>query len=299
MREISCSLARFSLLLCGMSPFTRIAIIGPGLLGGSIGFACQKECAIRFWGRNPEKLMAVKAAGFDASEDLRKVIDKAELIILAIPITHMGSMARSLIEAGLTPQQIITDVGSVKQSVMEELSPILNTQGFTFIGSHPMAGAEIAGFEAAREDLFVNAPCIITPSGNEHGEALNKIKQWWQQLGMTTHIMSASAHDEVVSRVSHIPHLMAAACAQVSLKDASYGSYAGGGLRDTSRVASGDANLWTGILSENKSAIIPPLEEAIARLEQYRDVLINQDEQSLHTLLTQDKEARDAYYTQT
>ena len=277
-----------------MKKVSSLAIIGPGLLGGSLALACQDTLDVRVWGRSAEKLAPLEAHNFNlVSQDLGAVISGADLIILAVPVPYMKELAQQLVEAGLTEDQLITDVGSVKAVLTNELQPTLGEKGYAFIGSHPMAGSEEQGFQAARADLFQNAPCIVTPDEFTKEEDLATLLSFWQSLGSHTHILSPEDHDAIISRVSHIPHILSSVCAGVALKDPENAQYAGGGLRDTSRVASGDPQLWTGILRENTEAVLPHLEEAISRLTEYRDALKGNSEEALTELLSEDKDARD------
>lgn len=271
----------------------RLAIIGPGLLGGSIGLAAKGNYDVRFWGRNEIKLQPVKADGFFASTDLASVIEGAQLIILAIPVPYMALTAQQLIRSGLKPDQLVTDVGSVKGAVLKDLTPLLIRQGFSFIGSHPMAGSEGAGYGAAQADLLQGASCIITPDPLSKEKQLEFLHEFWQSLGMNTYELNAVRHDDIISKVSHIPHILAAVCAHTALQNPADGAYAGGGLRDTSRIASGNPDLWTGILMENKTAILENIDSAITRLSAYKKALSLDDDSHLRKLLSDDKNSRD------
>ncbi len=281
------------------SPYTDIAILGPGLLGGSIGLAAQRQgISAVFWGRSEGKLAPVREAGFRASTDLASVIQGAQLIIMALPVPYMEAMAHQLISAGLTPEQLVTDVGSVKGTVVQAMRPALQDAGFQFIGSHPMAGSEQQGFTAAREDLLLDAMCILTPQQAQPA-SLAALHAFWLQLGMRTTELAPAAHDEVISRVSHVPHILSAVCAHVALPVAENGACSGGGLRDTSRVAAGDADLWQGILAENATAISAHLQDAISRLQQYQAAISQSDHLELKALLREDKSRRDSYFAPT
>ena len=276
---------------------SRVAIIGPGLLGGSIGLACKDQgYEVSFWGRNEERLTPVREAGFTASTDLKQVIANADLIILAIPVPYMAQMSEQLIEAGLTKGQLVTDVGSVKHAVVEAVQPVLSTVGYQFIGSHPMAGSEQQGFSAAKASILQEAMCIVTPDSYSELSQLERLRSFWGSLGMKVTELTTEQHDEIVSRVSHVPHLLASVCAHVALPKPGNGQYAGGGLKDTSRVASGDPELWTGIVSENSAEIVTHLGEAIERLQEYQRAISKEDLEGLKELLTQDKLRRDGYY---
>jgi len=275
--------------------FNKIAIIGPGLLGGSIGLACrEKGMEVSFWGRSEERIGVVRQAGFSATTDLSQAIFGAQLIILAIPVPYMESMATQLVEAGLTREQLVTDVGSVKQAVLNSVQPILSEREFRFIGSHPMAGSEQQGFDAANAKILEGAMCIITPKREE--DQVDELKLFWENLGMKVSALSPDQHDEIVSRVSHVPHILASTCAHVALPQEGFGQYSGGGLRDTSRVASGDPELWTGIVMENSEAIVKHLGEAIEQLKNYQQAVLDEDEDRLKNLFSEDKVRRDSHF---
>ncbi len=278
--------------------FSKIAILGPGLLGGSIGLACREAGSqVAFWGRREERLTLVKDAGFHASTDLKEVIQDAQLIILAIPVPHMAEMAKQLVCAGLSAAQLVTDVGSVKQAVVEAVQPILGMKGFRFIGSHPMAGSEQQGFQAAKAEILKEATCIITTDSHAEEEDCERLSEFWQGLGMGVSRLTPKEHDEMISRVSHVPHILASVCAHVALPKEEYGGFSGGGLRDTSRVASGDAELWSGIISENAEEISAHLGEAMERMKAYQQAIKSEDLNQLKKLLQEDKDRRDSYFS--
>lgn len=280
-----------------MLNITRLAILAPGLLGGSLAQAKKDTLEVRIWGRNAEKIKPLESEGYAlVSTDLSEVISGADLIVLAMPVPYMEEMVAALKEAGLKKEQLITDVGSVKSSVINDLQPLLGAEGYTFIGSHPMAGSEATGYSAASPTLFSDAACILTPDEFTSPENLALLESFWKSVGALTHFLSPEDHDEVISRVSHMPHILAAVCSHVALKPSSNGAYAGNGLKDTSRVASGDPHMWEGIISENKEAILPHLEEAILRLKQYKAAISAENTDELTRLLTEDKVARDGFY---
>lgn len=274
----------------------KLAVLGPGLLGGSVALAAKKylQCEVGLWGRSPEKAEQIQRLGLfdEVSSDLKKIISDADLIVLAVPVTCMAALTESLLQCGLKKNQLVTDVGSVKASVETEVGDQLRSTGHRFIGSHPMAGSDQAGFDAASEDLFINAACIITP--DKDSEDAQFLTSFWSSLGGKVTEMNAQHHDQVVARVSHFPHLLASVCAEVALKDESNGEFAGGGLRDSSRVASGDAGLWEGILTENAAGIVPLIEESINLLNAYKDSLSRQDGNQLNQLLSSAKQKRDS-----
>lgn len=278
-----------------MSEISRLAILAPGLLGGSLAKAKKEHAEVRVWGRSAERLALIEKDGYSVvSTNLEDVISEAELIVMAMPIAYMKDMAERLVAAGLKPQQLVTDVGSVKEKVLKDVQPLLGARGFTFIGSHPMAGSEATGYEAASPTLFQDAACIITPDEFTQEAHRARLAHFWQSVGCEVHELDAGEHDRTVSRVSHLPHILSAVCAHVALPTPEIGKYAGNGLRDTSRVASGDPAMWAGITTGNKDALRSQLEEAMSRLKQYQDAL--DKEEDLRQLFTEDKKARDDVY---
>ena len=210
----------------------------------------------------------------------------------------MKVLASQLAAARPAEGAIFTDVGSVKGMVMREVAPVLTAAGFTFIGSHPMAGAEVAGLEAARAGLFQGAACILTPEPDTDPEALGKVDAFWQALGCRTAHMAATRHDEVVARISHLPHLAAVAATLASFKpDASMAEFAAGGLRDTTRVASGLPSMWREILLENRQAILPALTDLHRVTGELLEILQKADEDLLLSRLEEARDLRATRYS--
>ena len=201
--------------------------------------------------------------------------------------TPVGSMARVVAEiAGqLEPGCIVTDVGSVKASVVE-LLPGLLPEGVEFVGSHPMAGSHLRGPEHARADLFVGAACVVTPRAGQDPVVVQRIEDFWQALGARVTRRTPCAHDEEVAWVSHLHHLLAFAFAD-ALRSAPtrVGELAGGGFRDFTRIAQSDAELWGEILSQNGKALSGPLNHFSASLARLARVLEEGDSESLERLL--------------
>ena len=223
---------------------------------------------VRLWGRSAERVAEVRQGGFEhVTADFELAVRDAELIVLAVPVGAMGGLAARLLATGAGPGQFVTDVGSVKRLPHETVGALLRKSGVKFAGSHPMAGSDLAGFDAADADLFDGAPCILTNDEDLDDEEINRLVGFWAGLGARSAIMSAEEHDHLVARVSHAPHVMAAVCALVALAREEDGHFAGGGLRDTSRVAGGDPQMWAEILLENRAAVVEPLRECASMLE--------------------------------
>ena len=278
-------------------PSERIlSIYGPGLLGGSLALAVQERMPgvkLRFWARRESAAAAIQARGIEAEffTDAAAAAREASLIILCTPVETMAGLAGQIVQADLAPDCLVTDVGSVKGSVVRAVEPIL---GARFIGSHPMAGSEKTGVEAARADLFQNAACLLTPSDLTRPADLLRLRDFWRALGCRLLEFGADEHDIKVARISHLPHMMAAITTLAALRsDPSAVSCVAGGFRDTTRVAGGDPGLWTGIAMSNRPALIAQLREASAGLAELLHILEGQDEAALRQFLAEAKSLRD------
>ncbi|MGK0184348.1 MAG: prephenate dehydrogenase [Verrucomicrobiales bacterium] len=276
-----------------------VAILGPGLLGGSLAMALKSQepkSRVHIWARRELATQAVTAAGLAdfASTDLAAVVCDANLIVLATPVPFMSDLAAQLTKLTLQPDALVTDVGSVKASVVANVGAPLLAAGVTFIGSHPMAGSEQAGIEAARPDLFDGAACIVTPEPHTDPTQLDRLVQWWSALSCRVTTMVPQQHDEMIGRISHLPHIAACALTLASLKnDPAISQLAGQGFRDSTRVAAGDADLWLGILRENRAAVLDPLRDLQSQLGRVLAILEKMDDEQLITFLRDAKEMRD------
>lgn len=226
------------------------------------------------------------------STDARLVVEGASFVVLATPVTVMESVSR-LIVGRLAPDAVVTDVGSVKQPVVSVLEPLFASAGRSFVGSHPMAGSDKAGIEAARQDLFKGAACIVTPPGETLSVDVDRVKSFWEALGCRLITMSASEHDRKIARISHLPHAVAAAVVLAGLgHDPSAASCSGNGFRDSTRVAGGDPDLWTGILLENRSEVVMALEDVVARTKELLAIISRQDNEALRRFLAEAQKLR-------
>lgn len=275
--------------------FPNITILGGGLLGGSLAMALGgNHPQVRLWARRQETAQAAREIGISgATADLADAVKKPDLLVLAVPVGSMPALVSQAIDAGLPAGCLVTDVGSVKAAPHREIPPLLSGTGIDFIGSHPMAGSEQNGLEAASADLFQNAACLLTNDENVAIARAQALERFWQGVGCRTSWMSASAHDELVARISHLPHIVAAGAALVCLKNPEDGRFGGGGLRDTTRVACGNPEMWAEILMENRSALLDPLRETLSGLSEILSHLETGDRQAVHDWLHAAKQLRD------
>ena len=277
--------------------FPKITILGGGLLGGSLALALAKlenPAVVQLWARKPETVAAAQKLGIpNVTGDLATAVEDAALVILAVPVGSMESLLAACLAAGLPDGCLITDVGSVKRVPHRTLEPLLQDRALHFVGSHPMAGSERNGLSAVTDTLFQNAACIMTNDAGAPPELAAALETFWKSIGCRTSWMSAAVHDELVARISHLPHLVAASAARVCLKDPSQGKFGGGGLRDTTRVAAGNPAMWAEIVIENRHALIGLLQESIADLGEILVHLRDADQEMTGQWLVTAKERRD------
>jgi len=191
---------------------------------------------------------------------------------------------------------IVTDVGSVKSGVVRELESIIAKSGAHFVGSHPMAGGEKTGVLAARADLFENAVCIITPAKKSNAAAVRRVEQFWKSLGSRVLKMDAAQHDLLVSRSSHLPHVVAATLAGLVLDPKQQKAQAGlcaNGFRDTTRIASGSPEMWRDIALANRKSLLQSVDAFVAELKKFQGALKRGDATAVEKIFAAAKQRRD------
>lgn len=276
----------------------HIAVLGSGLLGGSIALAVQSRIpsvSVALWGRREQGVEDARARGIKkASVDLASVIKGADMIILSSPVGAMLEILKAAAACSSLEGMIITDVGSVKLTPRDTLKQAVQQAGAKYIGSHPMAGSEQAGVASAHADLFEDAACVITNDFNHPKQDLDEVLGFWKAIGCRCHVTSSEEHDRVMARVSHLPHMLASVVALVGLKYPEDRKFAGNGMRDTTRVAAGHPGMWTEIFIRNREALKEPIEEVIIHLREMLDLLENSSEEELCRILEDAKQIRDS-----
>jgi prephenate dehydrogenase len=237
--------------------FGRIAIVGVGLIGGSIANAVA------------EKSPSTEVVPIDAGGDLAKIYG-ADLVVLAAPVLANVALLPALARH-LSPGTLVTDVSSTKRLITAAAAAV---PGVTFIGGHPMAGAARGGAANARADLFKGRPWILTP-GAEHIGPLQRLEAFVASLGGVPHIMTPELHDRLVGAVSHLPQLTASALMHVvgTLAGDPGLEIAGAGLYDTTRLAASPAAIWKDVAATNHDVLRPAIDALIATLCEMRDSL--------------------------
>ncbi|HWD91141.1 MAG TPA: prephenate dehydrogenase [Verrucomicrobiae bacterium] len=282
--------------------FRKITIVGVGLLGGSLGLAIKKRRlageVTGFVRRTSSVAECKKAKAVDScTRDLREAVADADLIVLCTPLAQMLPLIREMIPS-LQRGAIVTDVGSVKASVVKELESLVAKAGAHFIGSHPMAGAEKTGVAAARVDLFNHAVCIVTPTKRSHPAALRTVEEFWKAVGTRVMRLTPELHDELVSRSSHLPHIAAATLANLVLNPAlpkSQPLLCANGFRDTTRIASGSPEMWRDIAISNRKNLGKSLQTFIRDLKKIQTLLEKGDAKAVERHFQQGKQRRDAW----
>jgi len=251
----------------------------------------------RAWARREKavsEISALPGLADVASTDLAQVVAGADLIILAMPIDYMADVVSQMEFSG-GAGALITDVGSVKGSVQRDLSPLARERGVRFLGSHPMAGSEKTGLAHADKDLFEGATVILTPDEFTESDDLSRLSAFWEHLGGQVFSQSPGKHDETVAAISHLPHLVASALVRSTMgEDPQVAEFCGGGFRDTTRVAAGPAEMWRGILSENREALGRSLDDFIQELETWKDALDSLDSDRLQRFLSESQDLRNS-----
>ena len=285
--------------------FHKIALVGVGLLGGSLAMAIRERklaALVQGYVRRDISLRECEQAGLKgfATRDLSAAVREAELVILCTPLAQMRELVEQILPS-LQTGAIVSDVGSVKGSVVCELEPLVTRAKAQFIGAHPMAGAEKMGVLAARADLFMNSLCVLTPTRDSHADALQTLDQFWRALGSRTLHTTPQLHDELVARCSHLPHVLAAALTNFVLdpvRPEEQPLLCANGFRDTTRIASGSPEMWRDIALANREQLSRALDVFIADLQQLQRSIAASDANALEEFFTTAKQRRDAWRSQ-
>ena len=269
-----------------LPPYSQIVVHGVGLIGGSVAAAVKRrwpECRVTGIGRRAERLQAAQDIGLldDWAHCLADTaVNPAAIVVICLPVDLIATAVIETAEA--TPAGVlITDAGSVKQSIQEGVARSASAAK-KFVGAHPIAGSEQNGFEHADPELFVDRPCIVTSSaaGADREQCCQK---FWQDLGANVSVLNPKEHDRILALTSHLPHVMAAVTA--SCVEPADLSFVGTGFRDSTRVAAGDSGLWQQILCSNKSQVMNAIGKAEAALAELSAALHEDDHDSVAAIL--------------
>ena len=277
--------------------FEQVTIVGGGLIGGSLGLSLRRRKLVgKVVGVGHRQVSIDKAleigAVDEATLDVFEGTDGADLVVLATSIRLIAELGEK-IAPRLKPGTVITDVGSTKTGIVRRLEAVL-PDGVHFVGAHPIAGSEKRGIDAAVNGLFDGAVCVLTPSENTESDATGRVAKLWRAVGARVSTLSPETHDAMLARTSHLPHVVAAMLI-ASLEDPDT-EFVGTGIRDTTRVASGDVNIWCDVLLSNREAVLDATNTFAERMSEVRGALDAGDRDRLAQLLTNAKTRRDGLW---
>ena len=276
----------------------RLAVVGLGLLGGSVAKAARTRGLARGIvgvARNPAALEAARADGTVdlLTSNLAQGLAGADLCVLATPVGVLESMLPAVWQAA-APHAVITDVGSTKARIVARADALTATRPLRFVGSHPMAGSERTGYAVARADLFERATVVLTPTPRTDAAALAQVGEFWQATGARLVRLDPTSHDRAVAAVSHLPHLVADALVDAVIRmDPAFFDIAGRGLKDTTRIAAASAPLWREIFQDNREALGEALGAFRKGLDHLEGLLAAGDGAALEQELDRIKRARE------
>ena len=253
----------------------RIAVLGVGLIGGSIGLAARRRLEADVAGFDPDRELLARAEELGAIDSVHQsaaaAVEGAELVFCAAPVTALPGLAAEALDAA-GEDCAVTDVGSVKRDVIAALG-----SESRFIGGHPLAGAETAGVENARDDLFEGARWYLTPTPNSGGMLYDRVQRVISEIGARPQAIEAETHDRLMATVSHLPHVLAnvlvTQAATALSEEAEHLPEVGPSFRDATRVAGANPAIWPDIFAGNREAVASEIDGVIARLGETAELL--------------------------
>ncbi len=275
--------------------YDKVAILGAGLLGGSLAKALKERSLagrVSVWSRSEStraKCAAMPLIFDEVCGSPSAAVKNADIVVLCTPTQNIPVLAREIC-ASVKSGAVITDVGSVKAKICAECGKIYGGLDADFVGAHPMAGSEKIGVDYADAQLFENRPCFVASNST----AAEKVSAMWRAVGMRVYGVSPEEHDAIVARVSHLPHLLAGTLCLVS---AGYKTdlrpFSGPGFRDTTRVASGSPDIWDSIVADNKDEILAAVKDCAKSLNALVENLEDSDFAAVARRLREAKKFRD------
>jgi prephenate dehydrogenase len=284
-----------------MAEYDTVAIVGVGLIGGSIGLALRERKLVRRIvgvGRRQNSLDTARRIGAidHGVTSIGEGVAQAQLVVVATPVDVVGERVLQAVSAA-PPTSVITDVGSTKEKIVSMVDAALAPRrgGPRFVGSHPLAGDHRTGAEHARADMFDGRTVVVTPSESTRPAAVTEVSGFWQSLGANVVTMSPARHDAALAITSHLPHVAAVALAAATPSEML--RLTAGGWRDTTRVAGADPKLWQAIFTANRQHVLEAIDFLSETLANFREALELGDQESLASMLeaaAKKKRERDA-----
>lgn len=286
--------------MAGPPPFDRVALLGVGLINSSLARALRARGLARSlagYSRRAETRRKVAALGIvDAvAADPAEAVAGADLVVLGVPVGANRDVARAM-RPGLAPGAVVTDVGSVKQAVIDDVLPLL-PDGVALVPGHPIAGTEHSGPEAGFAELFEGRWCALTPVEGGDPAAAARVAEMWRAVGSRVDSMSAEHHDRVLAITSHIPHLIAYNLVSTvfDLEDraqAEVVKYAAGGFRDFTRIAASDPVMWRDVFLNNREAVLEMLGTFLEDLARLQRAIRRGEGETLERIFTETRAVR-------
>ncbi len=282
----------------------RLALLGVGLIGGSLVRALKAQRAVEQvvgYGRGQENLQQARELGVidEIATTAAEAVKGADMVVIAVPLGAVKPLLTE-IKGALDEDAVITDVGSVKWSVVRDAQQVFGgTVPPRFIPGHPIAGTEKSGAAASLVDLYQGRRVILTPLDNRDETALNKVRAMWEQAGAEIVEMGVQHHDEVLAATSHLPHLLAYGLVDALARQETHQEifhFAAGGFRDFSRIASSNPTMWRDISMANRKPLLETLGQFRKELDSIETMIRDKDDEGLLTLFTRAKQARDDHY---
>ena len=277
----------------------QLTLLAPGLLGGSVARAVRTHGVAKrivLWTRRPEARLKLRAQPWcDAVADTpEEAVKGAHFVVIASPVDRIVPLVQQ-IAPHLPAGAIVTDVGSVKGEICRLGHAALGERAH-FVGSHPMAGSEKTGWEHSTAGLFERRTCFVTPLEQTNPTATEAVVRFWSDLGAEVVTLDPDQHDEIVAHISHLPQVLASMlCAFLTKKDPTWRNHSGGGLRDTTRIAASDPQLWRTILEQNRDEVLRALRGYQDELQAFHAALANRDYVDLMARLERGKAYRDQF----
>jgi len=279
----------------------NIAIIGLGLIGGSVALALRgawPDANIIAFDRDEAQLdLALRTGAIDAGVSRFAAIEGADIIVVSVPVAQTAAIFQALLPY-LGANTVLTDVGSTKQSVIAAARAHLGASVAQFVPAHPIAGREHVGFAAAASELFEGKNVVLTPLAENAPAAVEKVRSLWRACGANVLEMTADTHDAVFAAVSHLPHLLAFTLVDDLAQRAnakSLFSFAASGFRDFTRIASSSPEMWRDIALNNREALVAEFDRYLEHARQLRDALAAGDGVAIEALMARAREARDKW----
>jgi prephenate dehydrogenase len=280
----------------------KLAVIGVGLIGGSLALALREAGAVKEvvgCGRGEANLRLARSLGIvdHYTQDVAEAVRGADRVLLAVPLGAMRQTLQAMRDH-LSPQAVVTDAGSVKGSVVDDLRAVFGEPPGFFVPGHPIAGTERSGAEAAFASLYRNRRVILTPLPETEAAALAAVEAMWRQCGAEVTRMSVTHHDEILAATSHLPHMLAFSLvdslARLKENDEMF-RYAAGGFRDFTRIASSNPVMWRDICLANRIPLDAMLKRFADELRELASLLEQGDGEGLLAIFERAKQARDKY----